>query len=74
MRFPFLEAVALAATTLVPSIVALAPTDEIQDADVLQSGYLPNHNMDPAIVGDASFGQLWRIQTGGNYPGAGDEQ
>ncbi|KAI9774328.1 MAG: hypothetical protein M1840_004222 [Geoglossum simile] len=74
MRFPFLEAVVLAAATLVPSIVALASTDEIQDADVLQSGYLPNHNMDPAIVGDASFGQLWRIKTGGDFPGAGTEQ
>jgi hypothetical protein len=74
MRFPLFEAVALVTATLVPSIIALAPTDEIQDADVWQSGYLPNHNMDPAIVGDASFGQLWRIKTGGGFPGTGNEQ
>ena len=74
MRFPFFEAVALAAATLIPRIAALASTDEIRDADVAQSGYLPNHNMDPAIVGDASFGQLWRIQTGGANPGTGNEQ
>ncbi|KAH8684343.1 hypothetical protein BGZ60DRAFT_547896 [Tricladium varicosporioides] len=39
---------------------SLAPTDEIQDADSAQSGYLDNHNMDPAIVGSSSFGILWK--------------
>ena len=39
----------------------LAPTDEYRDADQQQSGYLPNHNLDPAIVNSPAFGQLWRV-------------
>ncbi|KAL8651207.1 MAG: hypothetical protein Q9226_004803 [Calogaya cf. arnoldii] len=38
---------------------SLAPTDEVTDADLPQSGYLPNHNMQPSIVGSSSFGILW---------------
>jgi hypothetical protein len=46
---------------LVPTFVqSLAATDEIQDADPAQSGYLDNHNMHPATVGSAVFGQLWK--------------
>lgn len=40
-------------------VQSLAPTDEVSDADFPQSGYLPNHNMQPSIVGSASFGILW---------------
>ncbi|KAI4221049.1 MAG: hypothetical protein L6R36_007177, partial [Xanthoria steineri] len=36
-----------------------APTDEVTDADLPQSGYLPDHNMQPSIVGSSSFGILW---------------
>ena len=44
----------------VPWLVhSLATTDEPSDADPPQSGYLPNHNMQPAIVGSSSFGILW---------------
>ncbi|KAL8776247.1 MAG: hypothetical protein Q9213_008342 [Squamulea squamosa] len=44
----------------VPSLVhSLAPTDEVSDADPPQSGYLPNHNMQPSIVGSSSFGVIW---------------
>ncbi|TVY39827.1 hypothetical protein LOCC1_G004958 [Lachnellula occidentalis] len=39
---------------------SLAPTDEIQDADPAQSGYLDNHNMQPTIVGSPNFGILWQ--------------
>jgi len=39
---------------------SLAPTDEIQDADIAQSGYMDNHNMHPATVGSAIFGILWK--------------
>jgi iron transport multicopper oxidase len=39
---------------------SLATTDEIQDADPAQSGYLDNHNMHPATVGSAIFGILWK--------------
>lgn len=38
---------------------SLASTDEVSDADLPQSGYLPNHNMQPSIVGSSSFGILW---------------
>jgi iron transport multicopper oxidase len=39
---------------------SLAATDEIQDADPAQSGYMDNHNMHPATVGSAIFGILWK--------------
>ena len=39
----------------------LAPTDSYRDADVGQAGYLDNHNMDPAVVDSAQFGQLWKV-------------
>jgi len=44
----------------VPMIRSLAPTDEVQDADPAQSGYLDNHNMHPATVGSSIFGILWK--------------
>jgi hypothetical protein len=40
---------------------SLASTDSARDADVPQSGYLPNHNMDPAIVDSPIFGLQWKI-------------
>lgn len=45
-------------------------TDSTQDADDLQSGYLSNHKMDPAIVDSANFGLLWTTLTGGSVPGS----
>jgi iron transport multicopper oxidase len=49
----------------VPVLVrSLADTDEIQDADPPQSGYLSNHNMHPATVGSSIFGILWKNQYG----------
>lgn len=45
---------------LMPWLVrSLGATDSLSDADPAQSGYLPNHNMNPAIVGSPSFGILW---------------
>ncbi|CZS96609.1 related to beta-1,3 exoglucanase precursor [Rhynchosporium agropyri] len=45
----------------VPVVVrSLASTDEIQDGDPSQSGYLDNHNMHPNTVGSAIFGMLWK--------------
>lgn len=49
------------ATALLPRVSAVASTDSYTDADPAQSGYLPNHNMDPAIVDSAEFGQLWKV-------------
>lgn len=55
MRFQF-----LALLGCIPTFVrSLATTDEVSDADLPQSGYLPNHNMQPSIVGSSSFGILW---------------
>ena len=42
-------------------VSGFASTDTLQDADAAQSGYLPNHNMDPAVVDSAQFGLLWKI-------------
>lgn len=49
------------AVALITGVAAVAPTDTYTDADVMQSGYLPNHNMDPAVVDSAQFGQLWKV-------------
>ena len=59
MRF-LTSAVALLAVAF-HGVAGVDPTDEYRDADPEQSGYLPNHNMDPAIVNSAQFGQLWKV-------------
>ena len=49
-------------------VAALASTDTITwGGDVSRSGYQNNHNMDPAVVGSAQFGQLFRTLLPGNY-------
>jgi len=45
--------------SILPLALCLAPTDSISDADPAQSGYLPNHNMDPAVVSSSAFKILW---------------
>ena len=55
---PWLIASALA---LLPQVSGFASTDSPSDADPAQSGYLPNHNMDPAVVDSAEFGLLWKV-------------
>ena len=72
MLFFNLAAVATTAAALFPGVFGAASTDEYSDADQLQSGYLPNHNMDPDVVNSASFGQLWRVLTGGADTNPGD--
>ena len=49
------------ALSLLPQVSAFASTDSPADADPAQSGYLPNHNMDPAVVDSAGFGLLWKV-------------
>lgn len=39
------------------SVCDAAATDSVRDADQAQAGYLDNHNMDPAIVQGATFGE-----------------
>lgn len=46
---------------LLPQVSGFASTDSPSDADPAQSGYLPNHNMDPAVVDSAEFGLLWKV-------------
>ncbi len=41
-------------------VCSLAATDSPSDADPPQSGYLPNHNMHPSVVGSSIFGILWQ--------------
>lgn len=42
--------------------------------DSAQTGYADNHNMDPSIISDGDFGQLWRYKTPTYTSGTGDEQ
>ncbi|KAF3232296.1 hypothetical protein TWF191_000068 [Orbilia oligospora] len=64
MRFAqILKATALALVASSKLSNALASTDEIQDCDASQSGYLDNHNLSPDIVNDPGFGILWQIST-----------
>jgi hypothetical protein len=42
------------------AVFGLGDTDSISDADPAQSGYLPNHNMDPAVVNSSAFRILWQ--------------
>ncbi|TGO83686.1 hypothetical protein BPOR_0607g00020 [Botrytis porri] len=42
-------------------VQSLSSTDEYRDADLQQTGYLTNHNMDPGIIDSSSFGQLWKV-------------
>ncbi|KAJ5047451.1 uncharacterized protein L3040_003278 [Drepanopeziza brunnea f. sp. 'multigermtubi'] len=57
MRFSGLFAV----MAMVRGSCGVASYDEYRDADVSQSGYLPNHNMDPNIVDSSAFGQIWKV-------------
>ena len=56
------SALAALAIAFVQRVAGVAPTDSYRDADTAQSGYLPNHNMDPAVVDSSQFGQLWKVQ------------
>ncbi|KAL8830675.1 MAG: hypothetical protein Q9170_005627, partial [Blastenia crenularia] len=47
------------AAAFAPQIFAAGLTDSYTDADPAQAGYLPNHNMDPAVVDSSEFGLLW---------------
>ncbi len=53
--------IAAIAVALTSQVAAVAPTDSYTDADLGQSGYLSNHNMDPAVVDSSAFGQLWTV-------------
>ncbi|CZR61108.1 related to glyoxal oxidase precursor [Phialocephala subalpina] len=59
MRF-FTQSLLWQAAAFLPRVLGAASYDEYRDADIGQSGYLPNHNMDPNIVNSAAFGLLWK--------------
>jgi len=45
---------------LLPALVhPYSPTDEIQDSDVAQSGYQPNHNIDPTKL--STYTKNWTL-------------
>ena len=58
MYLPFVTAIW---AVMVSFSSAVGPTDEYRDADLSQSSYLTNHNMDPAVVDSSQFGQLWKV-------------
>ncbi|KAI4184624.1 MAG: hypothetical protein L6R41_004620, partial [Letrouitia leprolyta] len=58
MLHPLIRLAALA-TVFATQVLAAGPTDSYTDADPAQAGYLPNHNMDPAVVDSTEFGILW---------------
>ncbi|KAK3941806.1 hypothetical protein QBC46DRAFT_429062, partial [Diplogelasinospora grovesii] len=63
MRFSTLTS--LAAGLLLPSLASAASiTDEYQDADVAQSGYLPYHNIDPSKL--SSYVMSWTMTFNAN--------
>jgi hypothetical protein len=49
------------------------PTDSLMDGDSAQSGYLPNHNIDPAILSGGSFGQIWKYSGPPGYNGQAEQ-
>ncbi|KAK3944151.1 WSC domain-containing protein [Diplogelasinospora grovesii] len=49
------------------------PTDSIMDADSAATGYLPNHNMDPAVIGGGSFGQIWSFSVPASSVGINEQ-
>ncbi|KAH9886520.1 WSC domain-containing protein [Xylariomycetidae sp. FL2044] len=60
---------------LAPHVSGLASTDTITwGGGNSRTGYEPNHNMDPGVVGSAQFGQIFRTKFPGNYNGLGAEQ
>jgi len=49
-------------------VTALASIDAITwVGDNTRVGYQDNHNMDPAVVGSAQFGLLFKVQLLGDY-------
>ena len=50
---------ALVALALVSHVTALQEIDSYSDADPGQSGYLPNHNIDPALIASKKVGPLF---------------
>lgn len=65
----FLKFLTVFPVLLIDRVNALASTDTITwGGSNDRSGYQNNHNMDPAIVGSAQFGLLFKTKLPGTYP------
>ncbi|KAF8437730.1 WSC domain-containing protein [Terfezia claveryi] len=59
-----LASLALFAISFLPlKILALAPTDQIQDGDISQSGYYSDKGISLQLIEDPTFGNLWTTNT-----------
>jgi len=66
---PFISLFWISLILLINHASALADTDTITwGGSNDRSGYQNNHNMDPAIVGSAQFGLLFKTRLPGTYP------
>ena len=56
------------------TVLGLASTDTVTwGGDISRTGYQNNHNMDPAVVGSAQFGLLYKVALPGNYQGYAEQ-
>ena len=56
------------------TVAAMASADTITwGGDNTRAGYQNNHNMDPAVVGSAQFGLLFKTHLPGNYQGYAEQ-
>ncbi|OCK77470.1 WSC-domain-containing protein [Lepidopterella palustris CBS 459.81] len=62
MKLSVSVAAAWSCFSFLATVNASDPTDTMMNGDSAQSGYLPNHNMDPNIITGGSFGQLWSFK------------
>jgi hypothetical protein len=61
-------------TLFFSEVAALGKTDTITwGGDVSRAGYQNNHNLDPAVVGSAQFGLLYKTKLPGAYNGAAEQ-
>jgi len=59
-----LGSLAVFAVSLLPlTTLALAPTDQIQDGDISQSGYYSDKGISLSLIQDPTFGNLWTTST-----------
>lgn len=66
MLFPYRLIGTLAASALFSNAVALQATDSYSDADVAQSGYLPNHNIDPTVLANQDVESTYTVSFNAN--------
>ena len=60
MLFPY--RLTLATSAFISNAVALHATDSYTDADIAQSSYLPNHNIDPTVLAKRDFALTYTVR------------